>query len=68
MRISQTFCGRRFTSMLFTASFSVCAELVNIFIDKVIAARFLGENALAAISFFTPMLTSTVRTVFSDRG
>ena len=57
MRISQTFCGRRFTSMLFTASFSVCAELVNIFIDKVVAARFLGENALAAISFFTPMFS-----------
>ncbi|MBR3504344.1 MAG: hypothetical protein IKO07_08875 [Clostridia bacterium] len=43
--------------MLFTASFSVCAELVNIFIDKVVAARFLGENALAAISFFTPMFS-----------
>ena len=57
MRISQTFSGRRFTSMLFTASFSVCAELVNIFIDKVVAARFLGENALAAISFFTPMFS-----------
>ena len=57
MRISQTFSGRRFTSMLFTASFSVCAELVNIFIDKVVAARFLGEKALAAISFFTPLFS-----------
>ena len=43
--------------MLFTASFSVCAEFVNVFIDKVVAARFLGENALAAISFFTPMFS-----------
>lgn len=57
MRINQTFCGRRFKSMLFTASLSVCAEFINIFIDKIVAARMLGENALAAISFFTPLFS-----------
>ena len=60
MRINQTFCGRRFKSMLLTASLSVCAEFINIFIDKIVAARMLGENALAAISwseasFATPL-------------
>ena len=57
MRINQTFCGRRFKSMLLTASLSVCAEFINIFIDKIVAARMLGENALAAISFFTPLFS-----------
>jgi Na+-driven multidrug efflux pump len=43
--------------MLLTASLSVCAEFINIFIDKIVAARMLGENALAAISFFTPLFS-----------
>jgi len=43
--------------MIFTASVSVCAEFVNVFIDKVVAAQFLGESALAAISFFTPLFS-----------
>lgn len=43
--------------MLFTASVSVCAEFVNVFIDKVVAAQFLGDTALAAISFFTPLFS-----------
>ena len=53
MRIRDSFSGRRFRSMLFTASVSVCAEFVNVFIDKVVAAQFLGDSALAAIPFFT---------------
>ena len=57
MRIKTTFCGRRFRSMLFTASISVCAEIINLLIDKIVAAHFLGEKALAAISFFTPLFS-----------
>ena len=57
MRIRDSFGGRRFKAMLFTASVSVCAEFVNVFIDKVVAAQFLGDSALAAISFFTPMFS-----------
>ena len=54
-QINTTFCGRRFKSMLFTASVSVCAEIFNILIDKIVAAQFLGEKALASITFFTPL-------------
>lgn len=43
--------------MLFTASISVCAEILNILIDKVVAAQFLGEKALASITFFTPLFS-----------
>ena len=43
--------------MLFTASISVCAETLNILVDKIVAAQFLGEKALAAITFFTPLFS-----------
>ncbi len=58
MQITSTFCGRRFRSMLFTASVSVCAEIVNLLIDKIVAAQILGEKALASISFFTPLFSA----------
>ena len=43
--------------MLFTASISVCAEILNLMIDKIVAAQFLGEKALASISVFTPLFS-----------
>ena len=46
--------------MLFTASISVCAETLNILVDKVVAAQFLGESALASISFFTPLFSTVL--------
>ena len=60
MRIKNTFCGRRFRSMLFTASISVCAETLNILVDKIVAAQFLGEKALASITFFTPLFSTVL--------
>lgn len=57
MLIKKTFSGQRFRAMLLTASISVCAEIANVFIDKIIAAQFLGEKALASISFFSPLFS-----------
>lgn len=57
MKINDTFCGRRFKSMLFTASVSACVEIANVLVDKVVSAQVLGEKALAAVSMFTPMFS-----------
>ena len=57
MLIKKTFSGQRFRAMLMTASISVCAEIANVFVDKIVAAQFLGEKALASISFFSPLFS-----------
>ena len=57
MRISNTFYGRKFRSMLMVSSFSMAAEIAVMLICKVIAGNMLGESALAAVTTMTPLFT-----------
>lgn len=54
MKFWDCFGGRKFRQMLFAASVSVLAPFATILIDKVVAGWIFGENALAAITLFTP--------------
>ncbi len=57
MRISNTFYGRKFRSMLLVSSFSMMAEIAVMLICKVVAGNLLGESALAAVTTMTPLFT-----------
>lgn len=57
MRISNTFYGRKFRSMLLVSSFTMVAEIAVMLICKVIAGNMLGESALAAVTTTTPLFT-----------
>lgn len=52
-----SFGGRKFRSMLFTATVSVFTQFATLLIDKVLTGRLLGEQALAVISLFSPFFS-----------
>lgn len=52
-----SFGGRKFRSMLLTATVSVFAEFATLLIDKVLTGWLLGEQALAVISLFSPFFS-----------
>lgn len=52
-----SFGGRKFRSMLFTATVSVFAQFATLLIDKILTGRLLGEQALAVISLFSPFFS-----------
>lgn len=59
-KTNQTFCSRKFKSLLFTASVSMLMEYLMLLSDTIIIGNIFGEAAIAASNLVSPVFSVAV--------